>query len=94
METFERRDFVIWREACGDAVRAPLAVRDDVQSAKEQAHTITWKTYIAIEEAPQLPRLDLFSAPASSKSSHDARHHGCGVFLADAKNTFHQTASI
>ncbi|MGJ8572869.1 MAG: hypothetical protein ACSHXI_19460, partial [Hoeflea sp.] len=75
-------------------VRAPLAVRDEVQSAKKQAHTIVRWTYIAIAGAPQLPCLDVFSAPASSKSSHDAQHRGCGVFLADAKNTFHQTASI
>jgi len=27
---------------------------------------------------PISPGLDVFSAPASSKSSHDARHRGCG----------------
>ncbi|MCA9689837.1 MAG: hypothetical protein KC636_09520 [Myxococcales bacterium] len=40
MASFERRDFVIWRGAGGDAARAPLASRDDVQSAKEQVQTI------------------------------------------------------
>jgi hypothetical protein len=94
MESSERRDFVIWQGACGDAVRAPLAVCDEVQSAKEQAHTIASRPDAAIAEAPQLSRLDVISTPALSKSSHDARHRDCGVFLAGAKNTFHQTASI
>jgi len=48
MESSERRGFVIWRGACGDAVRASLAVRDEVQSAKEQAHTIAWQLDNAI----------------------------------------------
>ena len=39
----ERWDFVIWQGADGDAVRAPLAVRDDVQSTKERAHTIPFQ---------------------------------------------------
>jgi hypothetical protein len=79
MESFERRDFVIWREVCGDAVRAPLAVRDDAQSAKGQAHTITWRTDTAIAEAPQLPRLVVFSAPASS-NPHTMRGIVTAVF--------------
>jgi len=94
MESCERWDFVIWQEACDDAARAPLAVRDAVQSAKEQAHTIASRPETAITGIPQLPRMDAFSTPASSKSSHDAQHRSCGVFLADAKNPFHQTASI
>jgi hypothetical protein len=40
---FERWDFAIWQGAWGDAVQAPLAVRDDAQSAKGQAHTIPFK---------------------------------------------------
>jgi hypothetical protein len=93
MESFERWDFVIWQGAWGDAVQAPLAVRDDAQSAKGQAHTIDWQTHTLNAQAPHLPRLDVFSAPASSKSSHDAPHRDCGVFLAGSKNPFHQTAS-
>jgi len=38
MESFERQNFVIWQGACGDAARAPLAVRAAVQGAKDQAH--------------------------------------------------------
>jgi hypothetical protein len=40
MESFERRDFVFWLEAESDAVRAPLALRDAAQGAKEQARAI------------------------------------------------------
>jgi len=94
MESFERRGFVIWQGVCGDAARAPSVVRDAVQGAKEQAHTIASRSDAAITGTLQLPRLDAFSTPAPSKSSHDARHRGCGVFLADAKNPFHQTVSI
>jgi len=45
MESFERRDLVIWLEACGDAAPAPLASRDAVQSAKDQVQTITMDGY-------------------------------------------------
>ncbi|MGJ8570136.1 MAG: hypothetical protein ACSHXI_05455 [Hoeflea sp.] len=94
MESFERWDFVIWQGAGGDAARASLAVRDAVQSAREQVHTIASRPEAAIAEIPQLPRLDVFSTPASSKSSHDALHRGCGVFPDDANNPIHQTVSI
>jgi len=94
MESFERRDFVIWQGARGDAARAPLAARDAVQSAKEQAHTIGFRPDVTIAGTLQLPRLDAFSTPASSKFSHDALHRSCGFFLAGAENPFHQTASI
>jgi len=40
MESFERRDFVVWPGAWGDAARAPLASRDAVQGAKDQVQTI------------------------------------------------------
>jgi hypothetical protein len=40
MEAFERRNFVIWPGARGDAARAPLASRDAVQGAKDQVQTI------------------------------------------------------
>jgi hypothetical protein len=40
MESFERRYFVVWQGARGDAVQAPLAARDAVQNAKEQVHAI------------------------------------------------------
>jgi hypothetical protein len=43
MESFERQDFVIWRGECSDAVRAPLAVRVEVRSAKAQVHAIPFQ---------------------------------------------------
>jgi hypothetical protein len=57
MESFERWDFVIWQGAWGDAVQAPLAVRDDAQSAKGQAHTIAWRTDTLVAQAPHLASL-------------------------------------
>jgi len=41
MESFERRDFVIWQGAGGDAAQAPLASRDAVQGAKDQVQAMT-----------------------------------------------------
>jgi len=40
MESFERRDFVIWRGVGGDTAQAPLAFHDAVQSVKDQVQTI------------------------------------------------------
>jgi len=36
MESFKRRDFVIWQGAYGDAAQAPLAMRNAVQGAKSR----------------------------------------------------------
>ncbi len=86
---------MIWQGAQGDAAPAPLAVRNTVQGAKDQAHTIASRPCGCVRENhPQPSRLDVFSTPASSKSSHDALHRACGIFLAGAKNPFHQTVSI
>ncbi|MCC0052281.1 MAG: hypothetical protein H6881_10425 [Rhodobiaceae bacterium] len=76
MESFERWDFVIWQEAGGDAARAPLASRDAVQSAKGQVQAIMMD--LSLSTCPSSPGLDVFSAPASSKASHDALHRACG----------------
>jgi hypothetical protein len=40
LESFERRDFVVWQGAQGDAVQAPLALRNAVQNAKDQARAV------------------------------------------------------
>jgi hypothetical protein len=76
MEPFERRNFVLWQGAWGDAARAPLASRDAVQSAKGQVQTIMMDCFGS--NCPSWPGLDVFSAPASQKSSHDALHRACG----------------
>lgn len=59
MESFERRDFVIWRGAGGDAARAPLASRDAVESARDQVQAIAMHDDRV--KHPISPGLDVFS---------------------------------
>jgi hypothetical protein len=94
MESFERRDFVIWQEVHYDAVRAPLAVRDDVQSAKDQAHSIAWSTDTLLRK--HCNRLAWMTFPLQRRQNPPTMRGivASVFFLADAKNTFHQTASI
>ncbi|MGJ8571860.1 MAG: hypothetical protein ACSHXI_14280 [Hoeflea sp.] len=80
MGSFERWEFVIWLGACGDAVRAPLAVRDALQSVEEQAHSIAYRFAAAIAGTLQLPRLNAFPTPTLLKFTYDALHRSSRCF--------------
>jgi hypothetical protein len=90
MESFERRDFVIWLGAGGDAARAPFASRDAVQSAKNQVQTI-WIAFSA--NLPVSLRLGRLFRASVVKILARCAASRLRFFLADTKNPVHQIAS-
>jgi hypothetical protein len=91
MESFERRYFVVWLGAQGDAAQTPLATRDNVQDAKDQIHTIDILLYISII---YILSTWLVFPPRLRRNPREIVISRCGLLLAGTKTPFHQTASI